>query len=172
MKAFFASLMVFFNSISAPRAKPAPVKPMLAPFAMPSLGHIQRYEGLRLEAYYDGGGVATIGYGHTKDVVMGTTITQARADRFFREDIAWVKRAVDSTVKVKLNSNQVGALYSFVYNIGGSQWRTSTLLRKLNAGDYEGAANEFKRWNKDNGKTVRGLTNRRRHEAKLFRKAV
>ena len=137
---------------------------------------IKEFEGLRLEAYLDTGGVWTIGYGTIKypsgtRVAKGDKISKNEAEEFLRSDSKWVDACLDSKVKVKVSQNQFDALASFVYNIGESQFSSSTLLRKLNAGDYLGAANEFDRWVNDNGKKVQGLINRRAKEKELFLKA-
>lgn len=130
---------------------------------------VREFEGLRLEAYLDTGGVWTIGYGHTgEEVRRGLTIDLAQAETWLTEDLREAEGYVSKLVKVRLTQNQFDALVSFVYNIGGTAFSKSTLLKKLNAGDYEGAANQLLRWNKDNGKVVRGLTNRRKKERGLF----
>lgn len=130
---------------------------------------VREFEGLRLEAYLDTGGVWTIGYGHTgEEVRRGLTIDLAQAETWLTEDLREAEGYVSKLVKVGLTQNQFDALVSFVYNIGGTAFGYSTLLRKLNAGDYEGAANQLLRWNKDNGKVIRGLTNRRKRERELF----
>ncbi len=128
---------------------------------------IEQFEGRRLKAYLDGGGVPTIGVGHTKGVKMGDTCTDAQADKWLEEDTAEAAGAVDD-VRVSLNANQLEALTSFVFNVGVGAFRKSTLLRLLNGGDYQGAADQLLRWDKDNGKTVAGLTRRRQAERKLF----
>lgn len=138
---------------------------------------IQSFESCRLKAYRDGGGVWTVGWGHTgPEVREGLTISQERADWLFEQDIAQFERDVNSLVKVSLTQNQFDALVSFAYNCGSDidadtiaeGLGDSALLRKLNAGDYAGAAAEFPRWNKDNGKVVAGLTRRREAEKALF----
>lgn len=130
---------------------------------------VREFEGLRLEAYLDTGGVWTIGYGHTgEEVRRGLTIGLAQAETWLTEDLREAEGYVSKLVKVGLTQNQFDALVSFVYNIGGTAFGYSTLLRKLNAGDYEGAANQLLRWNKDNGKVIGGLTNRRKKERELF----
>ncbi|MNL10554.1 Lysozyme RrrD [compost metagenome] len=130
---------------------------------------IKTAEGLRLTAYKDGGGVWTIGYGHTgADVREGLTIPLSEAERLLTRDLRVAENHVNGAVKVKLTQNQFDALVSFVYNVGGEAFRSSTMLKKLNTGDYLGAADQFPRWNKDNGKVVDGLTNRRREERELF----
>lgn len=130
---------------------------------------IKDHEGLKLTAYKDGGGVWTIGYGHTgADVREGLTIPLSEAERLLTRDLRVAEGHVNRLVQVKLTQNQFDALVSLVYNIGGGAFEASTLLRMLNAGDYEGAASQFPRWNKDNGKVVDGLTNRRAKERELF----
>ena len=126
-------------------------------------------EGLRLEAYLDGGGVPTIGYGHTKGVKMADKITQYEALVFLRSDIKGSVDVVNKLVKVPLNQNQFDALVDFVFNLGEGAFARSTLLNMLNARNYEGASYEFQKWNHDNGKVVAGLTIRRKKEADLFR---
>ena len=135
-----------------------------------NLDLIKHFEGCYLTAYLCPANVWTIGYGHTKTAKQGMVITQEEADRLLEQDVAWVKAAVIGAVKVPLTANQTSALYSFVFNVGAGAFRSSTLLRKLNAGDYTGAQGQFRRWNKAGGKVLRGLTRRRAAEAKLFGK--
>lgn len=130
---------------------------------------IKESEGLRLEAYLPTpNDVWTIGYGHTKTAHASMTITEAQAEQLLRSDLDWAEAAVNSLVKVGLTQHQYDALVSFVFNIGETNFSTSTLLRKLNAGDYEGAANEFPRWNKQKGTVLQGLVNRRHKEMLYF----
>lgn len=138
-----------------------------------ALSLIKQYEGLRLFAYPDpatGGDPWTIGYGHTgKEVKKGLYITQAKADEYLEKDIKKFAEVIERYVKVSLSDNQFSALVSYVYNVGPQNFIASTLLRLLNQGDYNGAADQFIRWNKANGKVLEGLTKRREAEAKLFR---
>ncbi len=168
------NLAAFFKRLVQPRRAPVKSSGMKpGPWAIPDLEPIKRHEGLRLRAYLPTpNDVPTIGWGHTKGVRLGQEISLPEAQRLIEKDVAWVKRVIDGAVKVPLGPNQVSALYSFVFNLGGSNFRKSTMLRKLNAGDYVGTANEFKRWNKQKGKVLRGLTKRRAHEAELFRKDI
>lgn len=129
---------------------------------------IKEFEGLRLEAYKCPADVWTIGYGHTRAVFPGDAITEKEADAFLSEDLEDAEDAVNAYVDVELNQNQFDALVSFVYNLGSGNFKSSTLLRKLNGGDYLGAANEFKRWNKAGGIVLNGLIRRRDAEANLF----
>lgn len=130
---------------------------------------IKKWEALELEAYLPTpNDVWTIGWGHTMGVHKGMKISRREAQEFFDSDIRWASRAVEDLVKVPLTIYQEDALISFVFNIGKTAFSKSTLLRKLNVGDYEGAAAEFPRWNKQKGKVLRGLTRRRAEEMKYF----
>jgi lysozyme len=134
-----------------------------------NLSLIKKHEGLRLEAYLPTpNDVWTIGYGHTHTTKKGQKITEAQAEELLRRDIAWAEEAVNKLVVVPLTQNQFDALVSFVFNVGVGAFSKSTLLRLLNAKDYEGAANQFLRWNKQKGKVLNGLTKRREEERKLF----
>jgi len=132
---------------------------------------IKSFEGLRLTAYDDGVGVQTIGYGHTRGVKPGMTITEEQAVQFLREDLYSAERDIDRLVTVHLCQHQFDALASLVFNIGGTAFRDSTLLRKLNAGDYAGAAAQFDRWVHGGGKILPGLVRRRAAERALFEEA-
>lgn len=134
---------------------------------------IKKHEGLRLKAYlptpYD---VWTIGYGHTKTAHEGLVITEKQAEKLLRADLKWVREVLAKEVKVPITQEQYDALASFVFNLGGANFRNSTLLRKLNTYDYVGAADEFLRWNKqrqgDRMVVLFGLTKRRTEERALF----
>ena len=140
------------------------------------LALIKAHEGLRLEAYPDAGygwDRATIGYGHTSQagppiVTRGMKITAVQAEQILRDDLRKFEGYVTSAVHVPLNQHQFDALVSFTFNLGPGNLKSSTLLRKLNYGDYAGAADEFGRWNKSNGKVLAGLTKRRAAERALF----
>ena len=127
-------------------------------------------EGCRLDAYDDGVGVWTIGYGHTKGIREGMTITQAQAEQFLQEDLEIFETYVEDAVQVDVNEDQFSALVCFCFNVGpGSEgFGGSTLLRKLNAGDHQGAAEQFPVWNKGGGEPMLGLTRRRLAEQALF----
>ena len=129
---------------------------------------IKKWEGLRLKAYLCPAGVPTIGYGHTYNVKMGQTISVAQAELFLDHDYQDAEEQVLSLVKVPLTENQLGALTSFVFNLGVGNLRISTLLRKLNLGDYRGAAEEFNKWVFAGGKKLNGLVKRRAEERELF----
>jgi len=134
---------------------------------------IKQAEGLRLKAYKDSGGIITIGYGHTKSVVPGGVISELQAELFLVEDLLDTLKDIDKYVKVPIDAFQKAALASFIFNLGGSKFRKSTLCRLLNEGKYSEATNQFTRWvyGKDTkGKviTLPGLLKRRKAEAKLF----
>lgn len=134
---------------------------------------IKQFEGCKLTAYQDSVGVWTIGYGWTqpvdgKPIRAGMTIKQETAERLLKTGLASYESDVSRLVKVGLTQGQFDALVSFTYNLGARSLSTSTLLRKLNAGDYAGAADEFLRWNKAGGKVLNGLTRRREAERALF----
>lgn len=130
---------------------------------------VEDNEGLRLKAYQDGGGVWTIGYGHTgTEVKAGKVVTVKEAIRLLESDLVSAVLTVNRLVKVGLSQNQFDALVDFVFNVGKEQFASSTLLKKLNLGDYTGAAAEFEKWKFDNGKVVSGLLARRQKERAMF----
>lgn len=138
---------------------------------------IKEFEGCYLTSYKCPAGVWTIGYGTTepingKAICAGMKITQQQADDLLRKNLKSYENAVNSYTKVSLNQNQFDALVSFTYNCGCGAYKTSTLLKKLNAGNYKGAADELLLWDKCKGKTLAGLTRRRKAERKLFLTAV
>lgn len=129
---------------------------------------IKSFEGLELEAYLCPADIWTIGYGHTGNVKEGDSITKAEADELLDKDLQTFRNGVKRLVKVPLNENQFGALVSFAYNLGLGSLQNSTLLKLLNAGDYDGAADQFLRWNKSKGKVLTGLVRRREAERAVF----
>ena len=129
---------------------------------------IKQFESLQLKAYKCSANVWTIGYGHTKNVKEGDRISQDQANCFLMQDLYSVERAIVRLVKVKINQNQFDALCSLIFNIGISAFNKSTLLAKLNNGDYVGAAEQFRRWNKVNNVVTAGLVRRRQAEEDLF----
>lgn len=127
--------------------------------------------GPALQAYLCPAGVWTIGFGHTKDVHPGEHITRNEAYELLTKDLVQTQEELAAIVKVPVTENQFIALMSWLFNLGlTSAVRRSTLLRKLNAGDYEGAAEEFPKWRKSAGKVLPGLVNRREEERKMFLK--
>lgn len=153
---------------------------------------IKSFEGIadgdpltvNLDPYLDPIGIWTIGWGHAialggaylrgkagrkaaRDLYPGG-ITREQAEMLLRGDVLDSCRDVESLVDVPLTDNQFAALVSFAFNLGRGSLAKSTLLRKLNSGDYAGAAAEFRKWNKAGGKVLGGLVRRRAAEAKLF----
>ena len=133
---------------------------------------IKHFEGLRLKAYLCPAGIPTIGWGHTKGVKLGDICTPEQAQEWFLEDYNLARRVVLRHVESKLSENQIQALTSWVFNLGEGNFTVSTLLKKLNANDMEGASKEILRWNKGrvNGilQVLPGLDRRRIMEKQLF----
>ncbi len=129
---------------------------------------IKSFEGLRLSSYDDGVGVWTIGYGHTRNIRPGMTISKEQAELYLQEDLERFEKAVSRLVKVQLTDNQFSALVAFVFNIGDGAFAYSTLLKLLNEARYHAAAQQFLRWDKAQGKVLPGLTRRRGAEMRLF----
>lgn len=143
-----------------------------------AIAFIHGFEKLVLEAYKDPGSKnglpITIGWGTTVDedgkpISLGATWTRAKADRLFARDFAITEAAVVQLVRPRAtNQAQFDAMVSLAYNIGVGAFAGSTLLRKHVAGDFAGAAAEFKRWNKNDGKVMAGLTRRRAGERAIY----
>lgn len=138
------------------------------------LQSIGRLEGCKLQAYKDSAGIATIGYGNTylldgSRVSMSTPpITENEALVLLKHATSYICTEVNYLVKVPLNQSQFDALVSLVYNIGVGAFTSSTLLKLLNAGDFNGAAEQFLVWNRVGKQVNEGLSNRRQIEYKLF----
>lgn len=133
---------------------------------------IHQFEGLRKQAYLCSAGVPTLGIGHTRGVKLGMSCTVEQAQIWLTEDLEDAEAAVDHLVTVPLTQSQFDALTSFTFNLGATRLKTSTLLKKLNAGDYKGAANQFKLWVMSGGKRTEGLVRRRAAETDLFLKDI
>ncbi|MDD2725639.1 MAG: glycoside hydrolase family protein [Methylovulum sp.] len=140
------------------------------------LNLVKEFEGLRLDAYRCPAGVWTIGYGHTLGVKPGAKISEDKAEHTLAQDLAESGAQVEKCVKVKLNDNQHAALASFVFNAGIGSLTVSTLLKRLNAGDYQCVPSELAKWVKaSDPKTgqkiaLPGLVKRRAAEAVLWLK--
>jgi lysozyme len=142
-----------------------------------ALNLIKKFEGLELTSYPDTGGIWTIGYGNTKNkdtgqaIKPGDKIDLATAERWLKMDVAEREKKIKGLIKVSVTANQMAAMTSLAYNIGTGAFASSTLLGLLNEGvDKKLVADQFLRWNKVQGKEVKGLTNRRKIERKLFLK--
>lgn len=136
---------------------------------------IRAEEGCRLKAYHDSAGVPTIGYGHTAgvthdDVTEGHTITQAEADAMLRKDLEHFEAVVNKCVPPSITQGQFDACVSLAYNIGAVAFASSTLVKKLRAGDARGACCEFVKWKKAGADPDRLLA-RRAREAWVFARA-
>jgi lysozyme len=129
---------------------------------------VKHFEDCKLEAYLCPAGVPTIGWGHTKGVKLGDKITQDKADSLFEQDYHEAEQQVQEVVTAFLSDQQLGALTSFVFNLGIGQLKVSTLLKKLNQNDYKGAGDEFRKWIYSNGKILPGLVKRREMERMVF----
>ena len=127
------------------------------------------FEGLRLTAYQDCGGVWTIGYGHTgPEVRAGLTITETEAEALLRSDVAASETSVNRAVNVPITQNQFDALVDFCFNCGRGNFLSSTLLRQVNLGNTQAATAQFALWVHAGGEVVPGLVRRRKAEAELF----
>ncbi|QNK30662.1 lysozyme [Serratia sp. JUb9] len=122
-------------------------------------------EGVRYDPYYDVAGVLTVCYGHTgADIVLGKKYTEAECKAMLDKDLVPFARSVERSVKVPASEYQRAALISFSYNVGAHAFENSSLLRKLNTGDYSGACDGLRQWIYAGGKQWRGLMNRREIE--------
>lgn len=129
----------------------------------------EQFESCKLTAYPDVKGVWTIGWGHTgPEVVEGLVWTQAQADAALFRDRGWAELVVHSYVTVDINQQEYDALVDFVFNVGSGNFRGSTLLKLLNAGDFHGAAAQFDLWDHAGGQVVAGLLRRRVAETQEF----
>ena len=132
---------------------------------------IKRYEGFRANAYADpahGWAVPTIGYGQTKGVKRGMKVDKETAEIWLKQDLVYREKWVNKLIEVPLAQEEFDALVSFAYNLGVGALKKSTLRKKLNQGDKQGAANEFLKWVYAGGKKLKGLVNRRNAERELF----
>lgn len=139
---------------------------------------IAHFEGFRSRPYYCPAGIATIGYGSTryKDgtpvTINDYAISKSKAMDMLLHDVNRFGSSVLKLISVPLTDNQYGALVSFVYNLGSARLQASTLRKKLNRRDYEGAAREFGKWVFAGKKKLAGLVTRREAERRLFERDV
>lgn len=130
---------------------------------------VKGFEGYRAYAYRDAVGVWTRYYGETKpSVVWGPQLSEPQAASLLRDRLVEFGRGVEHEVKVRLNASQAAALTSFAYNVGLGAFRSSTLLRRLNAGHYDEVPAELMKWVKGGGRVLPGLVARRKAEARLW----
>ncbi len=135
--------------------------------AKSTLSFITKEEGARNKAYKDSKGLWTIGVGHLikpdEQHLITATLTDEQVEDLLKSDLKWCSEAVESSVKVPLSQNQFDALYSLCFNIGGTAFKNSTVVKRINAGDLKGAADAIEMWNKP-----AVLINRRKREKALF----
>ena len=139
------------------------------------LSLIKQFEGLLLKPYKCPAGIPTIGYGATyypngcKVSMIDKAITEGQASTMLMNMLKTYEKAVDSFCRDDINQNQFDALCAFAYNVGINALKNSTLLKKVNANPQDVTIrNEFLKWNKANGRALKGLTNRRTAEANLY----
>lgn len=113
-------------------------------------------EGVRYKAYKDVVGIWTVCHGHTgNDIMLGKTYSEAECRALLNKDLATVAQQINPYIKVPIPETTRGALYSFVYNVGAGNFKTSTLLRTINRGDIKGACEQLRRWTYAGGKMER-----------------
>jgi|TARA_R100000808_G_scaffold1003_1_gene4785 lysozyme len=129
---------------------------------------IKKFEGLELDSYQCSANVWTLGYGHTQGVAEGDSCSEEEAEIILVNDLKEFETYVNALVDVELDQNQFDALVAWTFNLGPTNLRTSTLLKKLNDGEYHNVPSEIKRWNRAGGQVLDGLIRRREAEALLF----
>ncbi|EBL0153179.1 lysozyme [Salmonella enterica] len=122
-------------------------------------------EGVRYKPYRDVVGIWTVCHGHTgNDIMIGKTYTESECKAMLNKDLNTVARQINPYIKVPIPETTRGAIYSFVYNVGAGNFKTSTLLYKINQGDIKGACEQLRRWTYAGGKQWKGLMTRREIE--------
>ena len=132
------------------------------------LALIKKFVGCELESYRCSANVVTIGFGHTRTAKEGMTITREEADMLLEEDIRSFETSVLSLVEVDLKQCEFDALIAWTFKLGAGNLKSSTLLKRINAKDWNDVPHQIKRWNKAGGQTLQGLIRRREAEALLF----
>lgn len=175
MKPIFEALTKFIASLidNPPISKRSKLTPKGHPKKLENLEHLKKWEQLRLKAYlptpHD---KWTIGWGHTETTYEGMVITEGKAESLLRKDLEWTLDVIHDLVEVPLSQKQFDALAGLIFNIGRTNFANSTVLRHLNASDYEGSADAMMMWTKQrqNGRLVelRGLVRRRKEEREMF----
>lgn len=129
---------------------------------------IKEFEGCKLYAYRDSVGIPTIGYGHTKGVRMGMSITKAQAETFLKDDLKPVERVLNA-MGINYTQNQFDALVSWIYNLGSGNFRSSTMYRKILAkADEVEITDQLVKWHNAGGRPLLGLKRRRVAEANMY----
>ena len=134
---------------------------------------IKKYEGFRSRAYRDAVGIWTIGYGHTSmagppHVLPFLKISHQQGEQILARDVERFARKIRPLIRVKLNDNQFSALVSFAYNVGIGGFRRSSVLKRINAGQFDAVPHRLSLWVKAGGRTLKGLVRRRAAEGELF----
>jgi lysozyme len=129
---------------------------------------IKKFEGCELTAYQDSVDVWTIGFGHTKGVEEGDEITQDEAEEMLASELDEYEGYINDMVECDLEQCQFDALVAWVYNLGPTNLKSSTMLKRLNSNDLDDVPNQIKRWDKAGGKVLAGLVRRREAESLLF----
>jgi len=129
---------------------------------------VKKFEGFYADKYVCPAGFLTIGYGHLWKIGMPETCTEEQAEEWLAEDLVDAEKSVKRLISLPLTQHQFDALVSFTFNCGGGALQRSTLRSKLNRGEYENAADEFKKWVWGGGRKLPGLVLRRQAEHYLF----
>lgn len=172
-----ALLIVASSNSSEPMTKGKKVEIENKRLSDKGLEFITGFESIENEVYNDGRGFLTGGIGHKlrpeekQQYSLGSPVSDEQVQLWLKDDVAEAERCVNNWVTVELSQSAFDMLVSLVFNIGCGNFKRSTLLKKLNRGDYVGASNEFKRWKFSNGRVMTGLIKRRAAEAQIFREA-
>ena len=129
---------------------------------------IKKFEGCKLESYLCSGDVWTLGFGHTRGVKEGDSCTQEQAEQTLVDDLFEFEKYVHKHVNVALDQNQFDALVAWTFNLGPTNLRESTLLKRVNEERFSDVPTEIRRWNRAGGEVVQGLVRRRAAEALLW----
>lgn len=148
------------------------LSPKLLRTSQMGIEHIKGFEKLRLQAYNDGFGNLTIGWGHVIGPSEPHRITEMQAVSLFRQDIQIAEMGIKRYVKANLYQHEFDALVGLVFNIGVGKFSNSTLAHALNMARYDLAADEFRKYRRANGEVIAGLVKRRAIEERIFRTGV
>lgn len=165
-----------------PKAAPAPAAdPAPAPSGPPGnaanaslkinaagLDIIKRSEGLRLEAYQSSSGRWLIGYGHSRTAQPGMIISEAEADALLKEDVDGAEASVKKLIAVPVTVNEFSAMVSLCYNLGAGNFGKSAVVREINLGNRQGAADAFRNHTRAGFQVIQHLVHRREEERTLF----